>query len=54
MAWPTMEAVLRLARALPDARVDLTGGAPELNPHFRPFVTALRNLGRAVQVRTNT
>jgi radical SAM/Cys-rich protein len=33
--------------------VDLTGGAPELNPHFRNFVLALRRGGHTVQVRTN-
>ncbi len=53
MTWETMLSVLRLAKALPEARVDLTGGAPELNPHFRPFVDALRDQGHAVQVRTN-
>lgn len=53
MTWETMLSVLQLARALPEARVDLTGGAPELNPHFRPFVDALREQGHAVQVRTN-
>lgn len=53
MVWPVMEAVLRLALALPAGLVDLTGGAPELNPDFRRFVTALRTAGRPVQVRTN-
>jgi len=33
--------------------VDITGGAPELNPHFRRFITALRKQGQQVQVRTN-
>lgn len=53
MTWETMQSVLRLAEALPQARVDLTGGAPELNPFFRPFVNALCDLERPVQVRTN-
>ena len=53
MGWPVMAAILRLAAALPDCLVDLTGGAPELNPDFRRFVTALRQAGLAVQVRTN-
>lgn len=53
MTWETLQSVLRLAAYLPHARVDLTGGAPELNPHFRPFVDALRKQGNAVQVRTN-
>lgn len=53
MTWETMQGVLRLAAALPLARVDLTGGAPELNPDFRRFVDALCDMGREVQVRTN-
>ena len=53
MSWETMQSVLQLAKALPDARVDLTGGAPELNPFFRQFVEALSDMGRTVQVRTN-
>ncbi len=53
MSWETMQSVLRLALALPRARVDLTGGAPELNPNFRPLVERLRDAGCQVQVRTN-
>jgi radical SAM/Cys-rich protein len=53
MEWPTMEMVLEAARVLPCRLVDLTGGAPELNPHFVRFVTALRREGHQVQVRTN-
>ena len=53
MTWETMQSVLRLAKALPRARVDLTGGAPELNPFFKDFVLALREGGHEVQVRTN-
>lgn len=33
--------------------VDLTGGAPEMNPHFRWFVEELSKLGRQVIVRCN-
>ena len=33
--------------------VDLTGGAPEMNPDFRWFVTELTRLGRHVIVRCN-
>jgi radical SAM/Cys-rich protein len=33
--------------------VDITGGAPELNPHFRWFVEELRRLGRHVIDRCN-
>jgi radical SAM/Cys-rich protein len=53
MSWETMQAVLRLARSFPAARIDLTGGAPELNPHFRRFVQTAREQGHPVQVRTN-
>lgn len=53
MSWDTIQSVLRLTEALPQARVDLTGGAPELNPHFRDLVDALCKQGRSVQVRTN-
>ena len=53
MTWETMQSVLRLAKALPKARVDLTGGAPELNPFFKDFVSALRESGHQVLVRTN-
>lgn len=53
MSRETMQSVLRLAEALPEARVDLTGGAPELNPHFREFVDVLCARNHAVQVRTN-
>jgi radical SAM/Cys-rich protein len=33
--------------------VDITGGAPEMNPHFRWFVTEVRQLGRRVIDRCN-
>jgi radical SAM/Cys-rich protein len=53
MDWPTMEQVFRAARDCNCRRVDVTGGAPELNPHFRRFIVRLRSDGCAVQVRTN-
>ena len=53
MPWPVMEAVVEAADACRPERVDLTGGAPELNPDFRQFVVALRDAGHEVQVRTN-
>ena len=33
--------------------LDLTGGAPELNPHFRDLVTTARNMGKRVIDRCN-
>ncbi len=35
------------------AVVDLTGGAPEMNPDFRWLVEQIRGLGRSVMVRSN-
>lgn len=49
----TMEAVLRLAKRAGSEIVDITGGAPEMNPHFKRFVAALRAEGLHVIVRTN-
>lgn len=53
MSWSIMESVLRLAESFPGVLVDITGGAPELNPNFKRFVTTLRRQGHPVQVRTN-
>jgi len=53
MDWPIIEGVLDAAKEAQCQKVDITGGAPELNPHFRRFVTALRQEGFCVQVRTN-
>ncbi|MEW6602369.1 MAG: radical SAM protein, partial [Nitrospirota bacterium] len=33
--------------------VDITGGAPEMNPHYRYFVKACADLGKKVMVRSN-
>jgi radical SAM/Cys-rich protein len=46
--------VLELLAASPGiATLDLTGGAPELNPHFRALVRGARALGRRVIDRCN-
>jgi radical SAM/Cys-rich protein len=42
-----------LARSPQLATLDLTGGAPELNPHFRALVRGARALGRRVIDRCN-
>jgi radical SAM/Cys-rich protein len=49
-----VDAVLELLRRDPGLEVlDLTGGAPELNPHFRRLVEAARGMGRTVFARHN-
>ena len=50
----TLARVLALVAASPTVGcVDVTGGAPELNPGFRDLVRSARVLGRRVQVRCN-
>jgi radical SAM/Cys-rich protein len=53
MTRQTMEQCLRALAASDIRTVDLTGGAPEMNPHFRWFVEEIRKLGRHVMVRCN-
>jgi radical SAM/Cys-rich protein len=53
MKWVTMQWVLEATRKIRCQLVDLTGGTPELNPNFIRLVTALRQEGYSVQVRTN-
>ncbi len=51
-----LETMWRVAEVASDIRpsvVDITGGAPELNPHLLPFLRALRADGHRVQLRTN-
>jgi radical SAM/Cys-rich protein len=49
----TMGLALALVDALGAGVVDLTGGAPELNPSFRECIAALRRTDRRVIVRSN-
>jgi len=53
MEWPTMEMILQAARQAGRPLIDITGGAPELNPHLRAFLEALCQDHHRVQVRTN-
>ena len=50
----TLERCLEIIAGTPTIRlVDITGGAPEMNPHFRWFVEACRALGKEVIDRCN-
>lgn len=49
----TAEQVLQLLRSSKAKRLDLTGGAPELNPNFRYLVSEARQLGIHVIDRCN-
>jgi radical SAM/Cys-rich protein len=50
----TLEKCLEIIRKVPTIHtVDITGGAPELNPHFRWFVEEVHKLGKKVIDRCN-
>lgn len=53
MDGETVDLVLEVMRARSIRTLDVTGGAPELNPHFRRLVSAARDLGAAVIDRCN-
>ena len=53
MSRETIAGVLALLKASGARRLDVTGGAPELNPHFRELVPAARALGATVIDRCN-
>jgi radical SAM/Cys-rich protein len=53
MSRETMDRCLDVLSATDIPTVDMTGGAPELNPHFRWFVRQLRLMGRHVIDRCN-
>lgn len=53
MSGETAEQVLAFLQASGAGTLDLTGGAPELNPHFRPLVARARALGAKVIDRCN-
>ncbi|MBF0622931.1 MAG: arsenosugar biosynthesis radical SAM protein ArsS [Magnetococcales bacterium] len=53
MSWDTMQQALDLIERAHCRFVDLTGGAPEMNPHLPRLIRALRQRGITVQVRTN-
>ncbi len=54
MGAEAIERILALLEASPEVQtVDITGGAPELNPHFRHLVRRARELGRHVIDRCN-
>ncbi len=54
MEIETVERLIELLRNSPAIQtVDITGGAPELNPHFRYLVKTARSLGKTVIDRCN-
>ncbi|MSQ59723.1 MAG: radical SAM/Cys-rich domain protein [Betaproteobacteria bacterium] len=53
MSAETVETVIEFARVRAIQSLDITGGAPELNPHFRHLVSEARALGVQVTDRCN-
>jgi radical SAM/Cys-rich protein len=53
MSGETVDAVLRFLSPTTIATLDITGGAPELNPHFNHLVESAVGLGRRVMDRCN-
>ncbi len=53
MDWSTMRMVLDAAGRAGASTLDITGGAPEMHPHFAAFVDAALDQGLNVMVRTN-
>ncbi len=53
MTQETMQQCLDALKGTDISTVDLTGGAPEMNPHFRWFVEELSKLGKKIIVRCN-
>ena len=53
MTWATMEHILAWAVTAKIKKADITGGAPEINPHFRRFVDSLISIGADITSRCN-
>jgi radical SAM/Cys-rich protein len=53
MSRATLEKCLAIAAAPPITTVDITGGAPEMNPHIEWFLDAAAKLGKRLIVRSN-
>lgn len=53
MTWETMEHCLKILKNTSISKVDITGGAPEMNPWFRDFVKKIKELDKHVMVRCN-
>ncbi len=53
MEWATMEKIIEWCARYEIKTVDITGGAPELNPNFRRFAESCLNNGAKVMARCN-
>jgi len=53
MDGATAAEVIRLAERFHFAKIDITGGAPEMNPHIRTLVSELAPLTETIMLRSN-
>ncbi|MCG8430521.1 MAG: arsenosugar biosynthesis radical SAM protein ArsS, partial [Candidatus Omnitrophica bacterium] len=53
MSREVIDTILRFLRRNPGLVLDITGGAPELNPHFASFLANARPLAAEIIVRSN-
>jgi len=53
MSQDVMEKIIHFLRHYRGLLLDITGGCPELNPHFKSFVECVHGLASHVMVRTN-
>jgi radical SAM/Cys-rich protein len=53
MDWDTMEQVVHLAQRFSFEAIDITGGAPEMNPHLAEMIERLAPLTPRLMLRSN-
>ncbi|PKN89048.1 MAG: radical SAM protein [Deltaproteobacteria bacterium HGW-Deltaproteobacteria-1] len=53
MERPVLAKCLEILHAFPISTIDITGGAPEMNPHLEWFITEAARLNRRLIVRSN-
>jgi len=53
MPWPVLEKCLDIASDPSITAIDITGGAPELNPHLAAFIERAARLEKRIIVRSN-
>ncbi len=53
MDWSVMEKIIETALRIKNCKIDITGGAPELNPYLKKFIKKLSANDHTIQIRTN-
>lgn len=53
MPWDVMQEIIRVIRENKITTIDITGGAPELNPNLRKFISGLHRMKLNIIFRTN-